>query len=100
MTGRPFPASGQVGQVDGITPRERARLDGWRVHLAKWHASRWGCRGRVGGWIYDVTGRPIAQGWAAYYEARRAHIWALALGLGASEIGRRPWAGGWRMPVR
>jgi len=48
-----------------------------RLRLAKWYAALHGesAAGMKGGWLYDAAGRPVAQGWHAYYYARKRRIW-------------------------
>jgi hypothetical protein len=62
-------ARGGLGR-DWDYPREAIR-----VRLAKWFAERHGSKGAVGGWIYSASGRPLCQGWSAYYRLRKRGIW-------------------------
>ena len=48
-----------------------------RLRLAKWYAGQHneGAHGMNGGWIYTAEGKPIVQGWFAYYYKRKQRIW-------------------------
>lgn len=47
------------------------------LRLAKWYAQQHneGAHGMHGGWLYTADMKPIAQGWTAYYSARKRKIW-------------------------
>lgn len=49
-----------------------------KIRRARSWGNARGYEGRAGGWIYNSAGRPVVQGWAAFYRRHASQIEAAA----------------------
>ena len=70
-----------------------------QIALAKVLANHLQIRGRVGGWLYDRTGKAVCQGWDAFWLLAVRRGWVRPYAAG-TWISRSVTVSGWRIDWR